>query len=151
MGKIQQIYPEEHELRLPENAILWRYVPLKTLFFYLNGNAFIPSLAKLQQGDPFEGKYLFETNDFEAALEARCGTQFANVQKWIRSTLWTPADKSQLDQNKESPDLSANTDENRFFDFLRKTRYRTRWCSRLASRGRSGFTSSVARSMYASA
>jgi hypothetical protein len=30
MGNIQQIYPERHELRLSEDALLWRYVSLKT-------------------------------------------------------------------------------------------------------------------------
>jgi hypothetical protein len=126
MGNIQQIYPQKHELRLSEDTLLWRYVPLKTLFFYLDGNAFIPSLAKLQQTDPFEGKFPFDTKDFEAVLKASCGPQFDEIQKWIRSTLWTPTDKHFFDQNAEWAKLAVSTDKNRYFEFLRKTRYA--WC-----------------------
>ncbi|HTH47320.1 MAG TPA: hypothetical protein VMB21_07395 [Candidatus Limnocylindria bacterium] len=38
-----------------EHAPLWRYVPLHTLFHYLAGKVFIPSIGLLQKGDPTEG------------------------------------------------------------------------------------------------
>jgi hypothetical protein len=127
MGNIHQIYPPENTERwLSEDTQLWRYMPLKTLFFYVSGNVFIPSLAKLQQGDPFEGKFLFDTEDFEAALKDSCGPQFDRVQTWIRNTLWTPTEKHFFGQNREWAKLAVSTDKNRYFEFLSKTRYA--WC-----------------------
>jgi len=38
MGNVRQFHSENDPLLLPDNACLWRYVPLKTLFFYLSGN-----------------------------------------------------------------------------------------------------------------
>ena len=62
MPKPAQIFPESVTKRwLPDHAEIWRYVPLRTLFFYLNGLVFIPSVAKLRDGDPFEGEF-YENN-----------------------------------------------------------------------------------------
>jgi hypothetical protein len=127
VGNIRQIYPPENRDKWVSDDIkLWRYVPLKTLFFYLAGNVFIPSLTKLQQSDPFEGKFLFDTKDFEAALKMSCGKQFDEVQQWIRGALWTPVDKHLFDQNKKWVPLMVATDKDRYFEFISRTRFA--WC-----------------------
>lgn len=126
MGKVHQIYPQGHEKWLADDAALWRYVPLKTLFFYLAGNVFIPSLAKLQQGDPFEGKFPFETLDFQVALQKSYGKQFGEVQKWIRQTLWTSDQKGFIASNRNWQILAEGYDGDHYFEFLRKTRFA--WC-----------------------
>ena len=127
MGGVQQIYSQEDKHKcLPDDVILWRYVSLQTLFFYLNGGIFIPSIAKLRQGDPFEGQFLFDTADFELALKEKGGNQFDRIQQWIRTALWTPADKRFFELNKELPGLAVSIDKNRYFEFLSKTRYA--WC-----------------------
>jgi hypothetical protein len=95
----------------------------ETAVFYLDGNAFIPSLAKLQQADPFEGKFLFDTKDFETTLKENCGDQFDIVQQWIRDALWTPTDKHFFAENNNWAKLAVPTDKDRYFEFLNKTRY----------------------------
>jgi len=102
---------------------LWRYVPLKTLFFYLSGKIFVPSLAKLQQADPFEGTFRFDTKDFEAGLKTVCADRFNEVQKWIRKELWTPGERT---FNEKNPIFATGTDSARYFEFLSRTRYA--WC-----------------------
>ena len=126
MGNVCQMYPRGHEKWLDDDATLWRYVPLKTLFFYLAGNIFIPSLAKLQQGDPFEGKFPFETRDFQEALQKRYGKQYGAVQKWIRKELWTSDQKGFINSNKGCQILAKGYDRDHYFEFLRRTRYA--WC-----------------------
>ncbi len=126
MGKIQQIYPKKHEFRLSEDALLWRYVPLRTLFSYIGGNIFIPSITKLQKGDPFEGGHPFKTEDFEVSLKESCGIQFDSVQKWIRTKLWTSEQKNFMNSNKNLPVLAENYDREQYFEFLRNTRFA--WC-----------------------
>src|ERR1022692_975386 len=100
--------------------------PAEDTVFYLDGNAFIPSLAKLQQADPFEGKFLFDTKDFETTLKENCGDQFDIVQQWIRDALWTPTDKHFFAENNNWAKLAVPTDKDRYFEFLNKTHYA--WC-----------------------
>lgn len=126
MGNIDQIYPAGHKDRLGEDAPLWRYIPLKTLFLYLSGNIFIPSIAKLQHGDPFEGKFPFDSGDFESALKSTCGQQFGVVQNWIRSALWNQEQKQFMQTNKDWSILAKGYDMDCCFRFLSETRYA--WC-----------------------
>ena len=68
MGNVRQFHSENDPQLLPDNACLWRYVPLKTLFLYLSGNIFIPSIEKLRQSDPFEGEFFFNNPEFNTVM-----------------------------------------------------------------------------------
>jgi hypothetical protein len=69
MGDIRQVEfpPGSH---LSDTARLWRYVPLRTLFVYLSGKVFIPSVATLQNSDPFEVESYYDDHPatFNSAL-----------------------------------------------------------------------------------
>jgi hypothetical protein len=79
VSKPTQIFPESDSKRwLPDYAEVWRYVPLRTLFFYLNGLVFIPSVAKLRAGDPFEGEFYEEIAWFNTAFRDLYGND-ANI------------------------------------------------------------------------
>jgi hypothetical protein len=73
MGSINQVYREGDRRWLHDNACLWRYVPLKTLLFYLTGNIFIPAINTLRLEDPFEGKFVFDTIWFNEVMHKRYG------------------------------------------------------------------------------
>lgn len=90
--------------------ILWRYVPLETLFCYLSGSIFIPSLEKLQESDPFEAECLFDPAYFDYAMREQHGNQAKEIFRF-------------LDARNRPP---AKERHKAYFDFLRKTRYA--WC-----------------------
>jgi len=131
MGKVSQIYTETDKKWLPDHACLWRYVPLKTLFFYLTENLFIPSISKLQKNDPFEGRFLFDTEWFNTVMRERYGENFDELEDWIYSMLCTSEEKHHIDLNKDYPNYRATFIEQHYFRFLRKTRYA--WCWFLSS------------------
>lgn len=128
MGSIRQIFPKSNERWLDDARIVWRYVPLKTLFLYLSGKIFIPSVEKLRQEDPFEGEHFFPTVWFNKALHDRYGKEHEKVFKWLEDQ-FTSADFEQNRRRtgmKLQPDANARSREKHYFDFLRKTRYA--WC-----------------------
>jgi len=75
MAKPKQIFTESDKRWLNDDAVIWRYVPLQTLFFYLNGLVFIPSVAKLRAGDPFEGEFYENIAWFNTAFGDHFGNQ----------------------------------------------------------------------------
>jgi hypothetical protein len=114
MVTIRKLHPAaELETKQPiqDNDTLWRYVPLKTLFCYLSGSIFIPSLQKLQEGDPFEAECLFDPRYFDRAMRKQHGEQEA--EKIFRF----------LDEQRNVPAMETHKV---YFDFMRKSRYA--WC-----------------------
>jgi hypothetical protein len=100
MGTIAQIYPEDHGKWLSDDTCLWRYVPLKTLFFYLDRNIFIPSIAKLRQDDPFEGTVPLRSSWFNSAIEHHYGTNVAKLDEWLCQNRCDKNEQKLIDQNK---------------------------------------------------
>ena len=129
MGAIRQI-EFSPGARLSDSAKLWRYVPLRTLFVYLAGKVFIPSIATLRKGDPFEAKFYYDDHPatFNSALIEWYGQDEANkIFKWLfdfRFESWK--------QRIVRPDPTGMIDYNQsffpraYFEFLRATRYA--WC-----------------------
>ena len=126
MGSVKQIYSESDKRRLPSNVYLWRYVSLRTLFFYLTGNIFIPAIETLRLEDPFEGKFHFDIVWFNTVMHERYGERLNEIQGWIYRELCTDAEKKDIEINKNYPNQAARIFERHFFNFLRRTRYA--WC-----------------------
>jgi hypothetical protein len=127
MGEVRQIYPSGHSKWLPDGTSLWRYVSLQTLFFYLNQNIFLPSIAKLRQEDPFEGESPNgDIAEFKTAFKHRYGERARELENWIHKNLCSPADKEQIQHNGWDSDGAAYVFVRHYFDFLRKTRFA--WC-----------------------
>lgn len=122
----RQINPEKHENLLPDGARLWRYAPLRTLFSYLNGSVFIPSVEKLRQADPFEGEFPFEQWGFDKAMQERYGSDLVDLKAWIRRELCSQWERKDIDRNGGDSDYAARIVGRRYFEFLRKTRFA--WC-----------------------
>jgi hypothetical protein len=126
MGSINQVYREGDRRWLHDNACLWRYVPLKTLLFYLTGNIFIPAINTLRLEDPFEGKFVFDTIWFNEVMHERYGKRVEDLDDWVYRELCSELEKKQIKLNKGYPNYGASIIEQHYFDFLRKTRYA--WC-----------------------
>lgn len=128
MGSIRQIFPKTNERWLSDDRMVWRYVPLKTLFLYLSGKIFIPSVEKLRQEDPFEGEHFFSTAWFNKALHERYGKEHKKVFKWLEDR-FTSAEHERVRRQVKMNfrlDIKAPLREKHYFDFLRKTRFA--WC-----------------------
>jgi hypothetical protein len=126
MGSINQVYAKEDERWLNEHFTLWRYVPLRTLLFYLTGNIFIPAIETLRREDPFEGKFFFDTSWFNSVMRQRYGEKGEELEDWIYRELCSESERKQIEVNKAFPNYAAGIFEQHYFDFLRKTRYA--WC-----------------------
>ena len=126
MAKPRQIFPTSDKRWLNDNAEVWRYVPLRRLFFYLNGLVFIPSVAKLRAGDPFEGEFYEEIAWFNAAFSDHYGDEAKAMDEWILNTLCSEYDRQHIQINKTFPNAAAEIFRERYFDFIRSTRFA--WC-----------------------
>jgi hypothetical protein len=113
---------------LPDTTRLWRYVPLRTLFLYLSGKVFVPSIETLRKGDPFEAEFYYDDHPatFNGALEEWYGDADA-VLKWLFD--------SRLEEWQRRivrPDPAGLINYNQsffpkaYFEFIRSTRYA--WC-----------------------
>jgi hypothetical protein len=124
MGNVRQFHSENDPQLLPDNTCLWRYVPLKTLFFYLSGNIFIPSIEKLRRDDPFEGEFFFNNPWFNTVMAEHYGSDLTKVDEWLlgRCDGW---ERNSIELNKGSG-LAANFLEKHYFEFIRNTR--CVWC-----------------------
>lgn len=123
MAAIRQIYPEDHEKWLADRTTLWRYVPLKTLLCYLCGNIFIPSVAKLREGDPFEGHFALPEEWFFTAMQDHYKERFGPIQDFVFNKLFDESDKEgvKIDPSRMPEYLQA-----KYLDFVYKTRFA--WC-----------------------
>jgi len=96
------------------------------LLLYLTGNIFIPSVETLSIDDPFEGKFHFETGWFNTAMRHRYGDAADALENWICKEFCSEQEKKDMKQNGDYLDYAANVIQNRYFAFLKKTRYA--WC-----------------------
>jgi hypothetical protein len=129
MSKPKQIVPESDKRWLHDGEVIWRYVPLRTLFFYLNGQVFIPSVAKLRAGDPFEGEFYENIACFNAAFQKHYGDAANRVDEWIIKELCSDPERKLIQINKNDPNganAAAVVLRKHYFDFVRRTRFA--WC-----------------------
>ena len=126
MAKPTQIFPESDKRWLNDPAVVWRYVPLRTLFFYLNGLVFIPSVAKLRAGDPFEGEFYEEIVWFNTAFSDHYGNEANAIDEWMLKELCSDYERHHIEINKTYPNAAAEILRRHYFDFIRRTRFA--WC-----------------------
>jgi len=126
MSRPTQIFPEGDKRWLDDSAQLWRYVPLRTLFFYLNGLVFIPSVAKLRAGDPFEGEFYEDIAWFNTAFRDHYGDQAGAIDEWMFKELCSDQQRHFIEINKTYPNAKAEILRNCYFDLIRRTRFA--WC-----------------------
>ncbi len=127
MPKPTQIFPESLQKRwLPDYAEVWRYVPLRTLFFYLNGLVFIPSVAKLRAGDPFEGEFYENIAWFNSAFRDHYGNEANTIDEWMFKELCSDHERHHIEINRNYTNAAAEVFRRHYFDFIRRTRFT--WC-----------------------
>ncbi len=126
MSKPTQIFQENDKRWLPDYAEVWRYVPLRTLFFYLNGLVFIPSVAKLRAGDPFEGEFYENVAWFNTAFRDQYGGEAEKMDQWILKFLCSDSERHYVEINKAYPGATDEVFRRHYFDFIRRTRFS--WC-----------------------
>jgi hypothetical protein len=127
MSKPTQIFQESDGVRwLPNNAEIWRYVPLRVLFFYLNGLVFIPSVAKLRAGDPFEGEFYEEISWFNSAFRDHYGNEASAIDEWISREMCSDDERNYIERNQAFPNAATEIFRRHYFDFVRRTRFA--WC-----------------------
>lgn len=129
MNKVEQLTCRPDE-KVHDNHYIWRYLPLKTLLFHLDGRVFIPSIAKLKSMDPFEGVFLQDTPWsipwYTKAFRETFGQASSQIETWIDSTLCSQAQRDQIASNSGLGDDPVRIRADRLFEFIRKTRYA--WC-----------------------
>lgn len=129
MVKVQQIYREtDGDLWLNDDQQIWRYVPYKTMFLYLKGQVFIPSIEKLREGDPFEGNFPVGIAGFNRSLHDSYPHHHQEVTDWILKKRCTANEQKLIQVNNDSghPEYKFKLYQRHYLHFLRKTRYA--WC-----------------------
>lgn len=129
MPKPEQIFQNNDSRWLNEYEVIWRYVPLRTLFFYLNGLIFIPSVANLSVGDPFEGQFYENIVWFNDAFSNHYGAQAKIIEDWIFKKFCPEPVQETIKINRGNPsgaNFVSETLRRHYFDFIRRTRFA--WC-----------------------
>lgn len=126
MGQVNQLFGERDERWLRDDTVLWRYVPLRTVFFYLSGLIFIPSLAKLRNNDPFEGEFFEEIAWFNKGFHDFHGRNAVPLEKWIEDNLCSKDDLQFIEINRTEGNAPAKIYRKHYFDLIRRTRFA--WC-----------------------
>ncbi|MFM2295165.1 MAG: hypothetical protein RLZZ350_1578 [Verrucomicrobiota bacterium] len=126
MPKPTQIFSQSETRWLNENAEVWRYVPLRTLFSYLNGLVFIPSVAKLRAGDPFEGQFYEDIAWFNTAFSSHYEKDTKAMEEWMLKVLCSEYDRHFIEINRDYPNAREEKLRKHYFDFIRRTRFA--WC-----------------------
>lgn len=128
MANVQQIYQGNDQEWLNDERPLWRYVPYKTMFLYLEGKVFIPTIERLRKGDPFEGNFPITIPDFNRSINDRYPEHHHQVTDWIREKLCTANEQKLIQRNDDYgyPEFKFKLYRRHYMDFLRKTRYA--WC-----------------------
>jgi hypothetical protein len=126
MSSVEQIYAASDQRAITDHQALWRYVPLRTLMFYLTGNIFIPSIQMLAAADPFEGKFHFDTTWFNTVMKEKYGDRLESIEEWIYRDLCDESERKHIEVNKDYVNYGASVIERHYFAFRRKTRYA--WC-----------------------
>src|SRR5688572_3885780 len=115
-----QIFEPTDKRWLADDTVLWRYVPLRTLFFYLNGLVFIPSIAKLRAGDPFEGEFYDDIAWFNTAFDDVYKNQAAEIDEWISSQLCSENERAYMRINRDYTNAAAEILRKHYFNFVRR-------------------------------
>jgi hypothetical protein len=126
MAKPEQIVPQSVNRWLSDDAEIWRYVPLRTLFFYLNGLVFIPSVAKLRVGDPFEGEFYEDIAWFNAAFSDHFGNVANEIDNWMLKELGSDPEQRIVEINRNIPNGANSAPtilRKHYFEFVRRTRF----------------------------
>lgn len=126
MGNVTQGYNVGSAKHLPDQTPLWRYVPTKTLFLYLTGTVFLPSIEKLRTNDPFEGEFFFDTTIFNHAMQERYKEAVPDIEAWLLSRC-PEHEQREIEVNRDYPNFAASICEKRYFEFIRQTRYAFCW------------------------
>lgn len=123
----EQIFIQSDKRWLNNDAAIWRYVPLRTLFLYLNGLVFIPSIAKLREEDPFEGEFYENIAWFNDAFHKHYGDRAKDLEQWIFKTLCSDSDRHFIEINKNYLNAAAEVFRRHYFEFVRRTRFASCW------------------------
>jgi len=127
MSKPNQIFSEaDTERWLSDQEPVWRYVPLRTLFSYLNGLVFIPSVATLHARDPFECHCHHDSVSFNTAFHGHYGTEESKIEDWIFNTLCSPWERNHITTNKHYAGVAAKIFMQHYLNFIRQNRFA--WC-----------------------
>ena len=108
---------------MQDNEQIWRYVPLRTLFFYLGGLVFIPSVAKLRAGDPFEGEFYQDVARFNDAFAKCYGDEAKKIEEWILDNNCPVSKRVTLEGYPGGP---SGFQLKHYMEFVWKTRFA--WC-----------------------
>jgi len=114
---------EQGPIPVDENEPLWRYVRLNTLFHYLAGKAFIPSIKTLRECDPTEG---LEVCDEVWAMVGFSDEEKCEIAKWVYEKRLSPGEKKCWDVNKTHPGANQLVYLQHYYEVLEETRYA--WC-----------------------
>jgi hypothetical protein len=129
VAKPEQIFTKDDGKHwLPDDAVVWRYVPLRVLFFYLDGLVFIPSIAKLQANDPFEGRFHDDIAWFNSAFANRYGDKANQIDEWMRNELFDDFERDfiEINKNNQAGSPAPQYLRQHYFNFIYRTRFA--WC-----------------------
>ena len=121
-----QIHVEDDKRWLNDRVELWRYVPLRTLFFHLSGLIFVPSIAKLRAIDPFEGEFHEDIAWYNHAFSQYYAQQASDIEGWMQRSLCTKEEQHHIKENRHHANAAAQILRRRYFDFIWRTRFA--WC-----------------------
>ncbi len=126
MGEVTELLPYHPDQQpLHEETSLWRYVPLKTLFFHLAGFVFLPSVGTLKRNEPFEGFFSEEIKWYNEAFSKAFGEKKREVADWIDRELCSESERKQIASSRWGDEVSRLR-QRRLIEFIRNTRYA--WC-----------------------
>lgn len=126
---------EKGPIPVPEDAPLWRYVSLSTLFLYVSGRAAVPSIRSLRECDPTEGLKL---GDHVRAMGVIDPKDYHDLEEYVRKHRMSESQRQTFDLNRSQdtqpsgptfwPDYGGNQSVvvREYFEMLETTRYA--WC-----------------------
>lgn len=122
----KQLVDPKQGLQIGDDAELWRYISLITLFYYLRGNIFVPTVATLQKRAPFEGTVLPNLEQFRRAIEMECtSTERDDLYQWLEETQFTQRERDSVANHSDQRRLDSLR-HRYFFTYLAQSRFA--WC-----------------------
>jgi hypothetical protein len=87
---VEVLFPPDRPAQ--DDMPLWRYMKLSTFFMLLEGKAFFPSVATLQEGDPLEGDLIPAPQLLMTRLAELCRGNMARLEEWLvpKGEGWEP-------------------------------------------------------------
>jgi hypothetical protein len=114
---------EQGPLPLGTREPLWRYVRLNTLFLYLSGKAYIPSIKTLQKCDPTEG---LEIVDHIWAMSGFTSAEHEELSRWVSEHRLSKDEKDVWNINRGYPGANQKVFLRHYYQVLEESRYA--WC-----------------------